>query len=307
LTSPCWRDISQSNGIAIQVQTRLEDSLPELYCNESELREALTNVVFNAVDALPRGGLITLSARAITQANSSNADRKPTHVVLEVSDNGIGMDEMTRQRCLEPFFSTKRKRGGSGLGLAMVYGVMERHEGHIEVQSAVNQGTTVSLIFPLREPPKPATADLPGAAKAAPSLRILCIDDEPLLRKLLKEILEYHHHEVQTADGGQAGLDAFHQGRSRGQPFDAVITDLGMPDVNGRQVAEKIKAESPNTPVIMLTGWGTMLEEDGEGMGNVDAILSKPPRLNDLVDTLVKLTGPASPTDKSCSQRYSTC
>jgi CheY-like chemotaxis protein len=108
---------------------------------------------------------------------------------------------------------------------------------------------------------------------------------------LLKEILEFEHHEVQVADGGRAGLDAFQDARNRNKPFDAVITDLGMPDVNGRQVAEKIKAASPRTTVIMLTGWGAMLQERGQEASLVDAILSKPPRPSELVQTLTRLAG----------------
>src|SRR6266850_1975175 len=289
LTSPCWRDIPQGRGIIIQVETHFADSLPELYCNESEVREALTNVVLNAVDALPKGGMIILSTRTVSLASPPNTDRKPTHLVLEVRDNGIGMDEKVRQRCLEPFFSTKQHQGGSGLGLAMVYGTMERHDGTIEVQSELNKGTGVRLIFPLREPPKSSDAAGPAAEQAGASLRILCIDDEPLLRELLKEILEFHQHEVETADGGRSGLDAFQNARVLGQPFDVVITDLGMPDVNGRQVVEKIKADSPGTAVIMLTGWGAMLEERGEGVDKVDALLSKPPRANELIETLTKV------------------
>ncbi len=260
LTSPCWRDIPQGKGLAIQVKTCFVDPLPELYCNESEVREALTNIVLNAVDALPKGGQIVFSTRSVTLGNPTeqNATAR-THLVVEVSDNGIGMDEMTRQRCLEPFFSTKRQRGGSGLGLAMVYGVMARHEGHIEVESELAKGTTIRLIFPFRDPPRPQrTEALPGSRLAGP-LHLLCIDDEPLLRELLKEVLEFYRHRVEVADGGEAGLQAFQKANTRGEPFDAVITDLGMPGVNGREVAEKIKTQSPKTPVIMLTGWGSML------------------------------------------------
>ena len=304
LTSPCWQDIPQGQGIAIQVRTEFQDTLPELYSNESELREALTNVVLNAVDALPQGGLITVSTRAVCPADPVNGNRKPTHVILEVRDNGIGMDETTRKRCLEPFFSTKRQCGGSGLGLAMVYGAMERHEGHIEIESELNKGTNIRLIFPLRQPPALKAAGPAGPARAGSSLRLLCIDDEPLLRELLKEILEFYHHEVETADGGQAGLDAFRKAKALGKPFDAVITDLGMPDMNGRQVAEQIKADSPASPVIMLTGWGAMMDENGEGVDKVDALLSKPPRVNELIETLTKVTGVVTARNTSFFHRY---
>jgi signal transduction histidine kinase/DNA-binding NarL/FixJ family response regulator len=304
MTRPCWRDIPQGQGLAIQLETRFADGLPELYGNESELREALTNVVLNAVDALPQGGVITLSTRAVTLGGTPDQDSKPTHVFLEVSDNGIGMDEATRQRCLEPFFSTKRQRGGSGLGLAMVYGAMERHEGHIEIQSELNKGTSIRLILPVRErPPAPNLTDVIPTADCVP-LRILCIDDEPLLRELLKEILEFYHHHAVTADGGKAGLEMFSEALHSGQAFDVVMTDLGMPDVNGRQVAEEIKAHSPETPVIMLTGWGNMLEERGEKVPQVDAILTKPPRVTELLEALSKVTGRSAPRETSFFQRY---
>ncbi len=297
LTSPCWRDIPQSHGLAVQVQTKLEEPLPDLYCNESELREALTNLVLNAVDALPQGGLITLSARTVSQGAVPSEAGKPTHVGLEVADNGIGMDEKTRQRCLEPFFSTKRQRGGSGLGLAMVYGTVERHDGRIEIQSEVNRGTTIRLILPLREPPRPKQAAPVNGSRQPARLKVLCVDDEPLLRDLLKEVLEYYQHQVETADGGQPGLDLFHRAQTEGHPFDVVITDLGMPGINGREVAERIKAAAPQTAIIMLTGWGTMLEEKGENVTQVDAVLSKPPRVNELIETLAKVTGSVVPND----------
>jgi signal transduction histidine kinase/ActR/RegA family two-component response regulator len=305
LTSPCWRDIPQGKGTVIHIKTTFEEPLPKLYCNESELREAMTNIILNSVDAMPQGGQIVISGRAVSLPSLPGQEKnKCTHIVLEFSDNGVGMDEGTRQRCLEPFFSTKRQRGGSGLGLAMVYGATERHEGHIEIQSEVDKGTTVRLIFPVREIPNAKQDALPAPTGTSASLRLLCIDDEPLLRELLKEILEFYHHDVETADGGEMGLEAFRKARLAGQPFDVVITDLGMPVVDGRQVAEKIKAESPDTPVIMLTGWGTMLEDKGERVPRVDAVLSKPPRVAELVDTLSKVTGFATPRETSFFSRY---
>jgi signal transduction histidine kinase/ActR/RegA family two-component response regulator len=298
LTSPCWRDIPQGHGLAIQVQTRFQDPLPELYCNESELREALTNVLLNAVDALPKGGEILLSARSVTVAPPPGKDgNDQKHLILEISDNGIGMDETTRQRCLEPFFSTKRQRGGSGLGLAMTYGVVERHEGRIEIESELEKGTTVRLLFPLREPTaseEPGRLDAPEPGKP---LHLLCIDDEPLLNELLREIFEFYHHRVETAAGGLAGLKRFRDAIKRGEPFDAVITDLGMPDVSGQEVAERVKAESPKTPVILLTGWGSMLQENDEAISKVDATLSKPPRIEELIDAVAKVTGLVPPQE----------
>jgi CheY-like chemotaxis protein len=260
-----------------------------LYANESEIREALTNILLNAVDALPQGGTIHITTRGLHMSPENGEDKKPDRIMVEVRDTGIGMDEKTRQRCLEPFFSTKRSRGGAGLGLAMVYGTVERHDGSIQIESEPGKGTTVRLIFPVRQAPASSHTETSGTPKDIKSLRILCIDDEPLLRELLKELLEYSRHLVETADGGQAGLDRFEAARTQGKPFDVVITDLGMPYVDGRQVAERIKVNSPDTPVILLTGWGAMLDEKEGVMSHVNAVLSKPPRVTELNETVARV------------------
>jgi CheY-like chemotaxis protein/anti-sigma regulatory factor (Ser/Thr protein kinase) len=271
------------------MRTEFALNLPELAGIETEAREAITNLILNAVDALPNGGKITVRTRVITKhANGNGKEPHPTHVIVEVCDNGVGMDEDTRKRCLEPFFSTKGKRG-TGLGLSMVYGVMERHEGIIEIDSEVGQGSTFRLIFPVREPPKKGAAAHDKAVSTQP-LQILYIDDEPLLRALLKELLERDGHKVQVSDNGQSGIEAFRKARQRGHPFDVVITDLGMPYLDGRQVAKALKLESPTTPIIMLTGWGTIMKEDGSAPEQVDSILSKPPRSRELRETLFRLT-----------------
>ena len=290
LTSPRWQDIPLGQGIVIKVEPDFERDLPKLYANESDLREALTNLLLNSVDALPSGGKITISTRAVATKAESAAPSKPSHIRIEVRDNGMGMTEEARQRCLEPFFSTKRMRGGAGLGLAMVYGMVERHYGKIQVESTLGIGSCMRLILPLRAPPATRTTTNAQPVAPVPRRRILCIDDEPLLRELLKEILEFQQHHVETADGGQAGIDAFQAARKRGEPFDVVITDLGMPHVDGRQVAQSVKTETPWTPIIMLTGWGTMLKEEGNIPPQVDAVVTKPPKLADLLEALAKVT-----------------
>ena len=294
LTSPCWHDIPESHGVAIQVQSRFDQFLPSLYCNEFEIREALTNIILNSVDAMPRGGLITLGARSVSLSDTLGRNGKATHVILEVSDNGIGMDENTRQHCLEPFFSTKRLRGGSGLGLAMVYGTAQRHRGRIEIESEVNKGTTVRLILPLSPPPQSNAVPAGQAAQPNRSLRVLFIDDEPMLREMIEEVLSFHQHQVELAEGGEAGVAMFDRAKAKGQPFDVVITDLGMPGMDGKQVAERVKASSPKTPVILLTGWGMMLDKESQGMSNVDALMNKPPRVDDLLQVLAKVLRPAA-------------
>ncbi len=262
-----------------------DPNLPEIIGTESELREGLTNLIFNAVDAMPRGGIITLRTRVGAWAYARGGSKTPSHVVLEVIDSGVGMDEETRKHCLEPFFSTKGQLG-TGLGLAMVYGVVQRHDGAIEIDSAPGKGTTMRLIFPVREATETAFIEGPAAAVTVPSMRILFIDDEPLLRELLKEILECDGHQVHVADSGQSGLDAFRAAKKDGKPFDAVITDLGMPHLDGRQLAQILKKESPSTPIIMMTGWATLMKGEEDLPLHVDGVLNKPPRITELQETL---------------------
>jgi CheY-like chemotaxis protein len=289
LTRPRWHDMPQNHGVVVKVTTALAETLPDLYANESEFRETLTNLLLNAIDALPKGGTIQIATKAVTDTTEFFGGSAPTKILLEVQDDGIGMDETTRQRCLEPFFSTKRDRGGSGLGLAMVYGMVERHQGTIEVESELEKGTTMRLIFPVRSAPAAGDDTHHTTILSRKALRILCIDDEPLLRELLKELLEFEAHCVTTADGGQAGLDAFLTAKAAGHPFDVVVTDLGMPHVDGRKVAQGMKEASPETPIILLSGWGSMMNEKGDHPTHVDTILSKPPRPAELHETILKV------------------
>ncbi len=287
MTRPRWRDISQERGITIEVETDFTAGAPELLGIQSEIREALTNLVLNAVDALPRGGKITIRTRVNCGASLQDSAKRSTFVTLEVSDSGIGMSEETRSRCLEPFYSTKGTRG-TGLGLAMVYGVMERHEGKIEIDSEPGKGSTFRLIFPVRKAADATDVEKDDGKPSAP-LHLLCIDDEPLLRELLKELLVRDGHSVEVRDNGKAGVEAFLQAKQCDKPFDAVITDLGMPYFDGRQVAKMIKGESPTTPVILLTGWGAFMKQDREVPSQVDGVLSKPPRSREIREALKRL------------------
>jgi signal transduction histidine kinase/ActR/RegA family two-component response regulator len=277
LTSARWRDLPQERGIVIDVRTELASGLPKLLGTESDIRDALTNLIFNAVDAMPEGGTLTLRTRQTVQS-----------VELEVRDTGAGMDEETRRRCFEPFFTTKGERG-TGMGLAMVYGMVQRHDAQIDIESAPGVGTTVRLQFKAA-PSAPATAAKPAATRPHRPLNLLVIDDDPLVAQSLLHVLHHEGHTVTTADGGQAGIDAFAAASSEARVFDVVMTDLGMPYVDGRAVAAAIKALSPRTPVLLLTGWGQRLSTEQTVPEHVDRLLSKPPKLADLSAALAELT-----------------
>lgn len=274
LTRARWRDMPQQAGISIDVVLDLGDPLTPVFVMEGEIRDALTNLVLNAVDAMPEGGTLSLLTRQETQADGT------AQVVLEVRDSGIGMDAETQRRCLEPFFTTKGQRG-SGLGLAMVYGCMQRHGAEIHVESAPGVGTTIRLVFPAHREPAPADGAAPAPSSPVRALKILLVDDDPLLLRSLSETLAADGHSVVSAAGGSEGIAVFRAALSA-QVFDVVITDLGMPEVDGRSVAAAVKAASPTTPVVMLTGWGRRMQEEGECPPHVDHLLSKPPRLEAL-------------------------
>jgi len=289
LTRPRWRDLPQRDGISIQIQRELEPELPLLLSDPSEFREALINLVFNAVDALPQGGSITFVTRSFNRPASEQNGDPERQLQVEVRDNGIGMDEKTRQRCLEPFFSTKAQRGGTGLGLAMVYGMTQRHDGSVEIDSTPGTGTCIRLTFPIRRKTPPTGRGALPQAKQKRSLNILCIDDDEKVRQLLNDCLTHFQHRVMVAAGGKDGVELFRAAMREKQPYEVVITDLGMPDIDGHHVARTIKAESPNTLIIMMTGWGAIMKEDGEKAPEVNAVVGKPPNMQELNDLLLRM------------------
>jgi CheY-like chemotaxis protein/anti-sigma regulatory factor (Ser/Thr protein kinase) len=272
--------MAQKRGTVIQLRKDFAPDLPAVAGVESEIREALTNLVLNAVDSMPDGGTLTLRTNISAGSGKQQVD-------IEVTDTGIGMDEETRRRCLEPFFTTKGERG-TGLGLAMVYGVTQRHSAELLLESTRGVGTCIRMRFPTTGVSTDETE--PSSSEAIPSRRrILIVDDDPLLIKSLRDTLEADGHAVIAAHGGQEGINLFQAAEDRREPFAVVITDLGMPYVDGRKVASAIKAASSSTPVILLTGWGQRIVADGEIPPHVNHVLSKPPKLRELRAALAKV------------------
>jgi signal transduction histidine kinase/CheY-like chemotaxis protein len=273
LTEPKWRLQAQANGRTIAVTADFT-ARPIVTGEESALREVLTNLIFNAVDAMPEGGAITLT--------TSTEDHR---AVVRVRDSGTGMTEAVRQRCLEPFFSTKGEQG-TGLGLSMVYGIIERHRGKLEIESAAGQGTTFIIQLPLAE--EMPLAQLAGAvsanAKSKSSLDVLIVDDEERVREVLVTYLRCDGHRVATAASGREALEKF-----RRCPFDLVVVDRVMPEMSGEQTARFIRQLNPSVPVIMLTGFGTLIEVTGSEPQAVDIVLSKPITSETLRTTIRKL------------------
>ena len=272
LTQPKWKDQAQANGATVEVVLDLE-AVPPVAGEESALREVLTNLIFNAVDAMPAGGTLTLRTRCSGDT-----------AVLEVADTGTGMSEEVRQRCLEPFFSTKGERG-TGLGLSMVFGIVQRHSGALDLRSAPGKGTAFIITLPLQDA-APVSIATAAARPAQRPLRVLVVDDEAPVRDTLAAVLAADGHEVTLATNGAEGLRSFGAGK-----FDLVITDKAMPVMNGDQMAAAIKKVAPATPIILLTGFG-LFHEKAE-FPDVDVLTSKPIRIPTLRDAIATATQPA--------------
>lgn len=269
LTQPKWRDQALADGRTIAFHLELE-KIPTIAGNAAELRETLTNLIFNSVDAMPEGGTITARTRPAE-------DR----VIFELTDPGIGMSEEVRTHCLEPFFSTKGDKG-TGLGLSMVFGVIKRHEGELEIESHSGQGTTFRISFPSEVRTFRSAADPAGSATR--SLRVLVVDDEPVPRDVVSKYLCASGHKVVAAKAGTEALQNFQQGA-----FDLVITDHAMPQMNGAQLAQLIKAKRPQQPVLMLTGYSDPLLARETTPAMVDLLLPKPISQHDLQTAIAKL------------------
>jgi signal transduction histidine kinase/ActR/RegA family two-component response regulator len=299
LTRPKWGAESQQRGAMIDLQAELAADLPDIMGAEPEIRDALTNLLFNALDAMPNGGKLAVR----TYTRPGGAQKVDDTACVEIQDSGTGMDAETQRRCLEPFFTTKGERG-TGLGLAMVYGMVQRHSADIEIDSDIGRGTTVRLVFPisrLRMIPGEGLRPLQAMPRR---LKLLIVDDDPLLIQSLRDALERDGHTIVAADSGQAGVDAFRRSLRQEFAFDVVITDLGMPYMDGRQVAAAIKNASPATPVILLTGWGQRMLAEQDIPPHVNRVMSKPPRLHDLRAALADLTEPADITSELQEQAY---
>lgn len=326
LTRPRWETFKQAGGATITVVVVSEASLWVAGC-PAELREVLTNLIFNAVDAMPQGGTLTVrtwqESRSEEQGTGSSREtfiedqieNLPSpgvhgYCCFSVQDTGTGISPTVRQRLFEPFFTTKGERG-NGLGLSVAFGIVSRYNGQISVDSHENQGTTFTVRLPAIAAPgeseskhhkadireqkpeiKNQVNDSKCKTKNSP-LHILVVEDEESIRRFLNASLtRLGHRAVVTADAHQA-LAAFRQER-----FDVVLTDLGLPGLDGLQLARIIAGESPQMPVILLTGWGDQINAEHQTVEGVRQVLGKPVSLDTLETALAEVIG--QPTPENC-------
>jgi signal transduction histidine kinase len=270
-TTPKWKAKARATGTTIEVLTDFTE-VPQIFACAPELRESLTNLIFNAVDAMPSGGTITVGTRS-----------DGPNVRIDVTDTGTGMTEEQAARCLEPFFSTKGEKG-TGLGLAVVYGIIQRHGGTITIQSEVGKGTTFSLLLPATDQ-KAVVSETNEQPAVNRTLNILVVDDQEIICELIAAHLSADGHEAVTVSDSSEALARFEAGT-----FDLIITDQSMPGLSGEQLARKIKERKAGTHVIMLTGFGDDLLTNGKPPEGIDRILSKPVSSEDLRRAIFEAT-----------------
>jgi PAS domain S-box-containing protein len=260
-----WHDDAGMKGITISIEKALS-SLPAVRGNPSELREVFVNLLNNAIDALPGGGII----RIRTGVAAGNA-------VVTVEDTGVGMHKETRNKIFDPFFTTKGVQA-AGLGMSVCYGIIRRHNGTITVDSVENRGTICCLTFPACAGSMKENKQEDALPVKPRKARILVVEDEDEVRELLKDILTDGGHEVAFASDGQKGLALFQE-----KTFDLVFTDLGMPGMSGWEVAEQIKRLSGETPVALITGWEVKQKKQELKSKGVDVVLKKPFRVEEIL------------------------
>jgi PAS domain S-box-containing protein len=271
LTAPRWRDAAQAERRPISLHVEAHGH-PTILGSAARLRELLTNLIFNAVDALPTGGTIRL--RVVAEGGQG---------IIEVVDSGLGMSAEVQARVFEPFFTTKGE-SGTGLGLAMVFGIVEQHGGQITVRSALGDGTTFRITLPLVDASVAAEPAPKSAVRLATPrpLRVLAVDDEPMMTKAVVRMLKPSGHLVSVAASGEEALQKLAE-----QTFDVVVSDMGMgAGMDGWELADQVRSRWPNVRFLLATGWGAAMDPGEARTRGVEAVLSKPYHPVDLLQAL---------------------
>lgn len=272
ITRPRWKNCAEASNIHITLHLHIESNAMVMG-DDSELREVLVNMVFNAIDAMPEGGTLSLTTRVAGDS-----------VIIKVLDTGVGMYPEVRTRIFDPFFTTKGK-AGLGLGLAVSFGIIRRHGGNIEVESQYGKGTEFRITLPVAkigesvkqveevETVAPAVSNSAPVVQTAekPRTRMLVVDDEDFVRELIGEILEDEHCDVHLAESGSAALSVFSE-----MEFDAVFTDIGMPGMSGWELAREIRQINASIPIAVITGWGEAVGSHEQKEARVNWVVPKP-------------------------------
>ena len=272
ITRTRWQNEARAEGLNVDVTLNAEQG-----CftrgSASELREVFVNLIVNAVDAMPQGGSLTICCK-------KTGDR----LRLRFADAGTGMNEEVRERVFEPFYTTKGVKG-TGLGLAVSYGIIERHQGLISVESKLGTGTTFYIDLPVAAPDELSAEAIKQDAQTA-TLSILVVDDEEFVRETLADMLTDLNHKVVTAHGGGEALE-----KVATQDFDLVFTDLAMPEMDGWETARAIRKRRPELPVVLVTGYGATAQPPSGELDLVAGIIGKPFDFDQVTGTIARVCG----------------
>jgi PAS domain S-box-containing protein len=282
ITRPRWEEKKIRAGLPLQLELDL-GSVPVVMGRPAELNEVVTNLILNAIDAMPKGGTLRLRTRA-------QDDR---HIVLTVTDTGTGMTEDVRRRIFDPFFTTKGDEG-TGLGLPVSYSIVKRHGGEMRVDSRPGEGTTFTVVLPIGTSTANETAvEIPVALRRRG--RILLVDNDPQVMTILGEMLgDAGHHVVPVASGAEA-VRVFVPGG-----FDLVMTNIGMAGMNGWELAERLRARDAHIPLMFITGWGLQEQDQARARGlGISALLFKPVRPTELHNSVQAALGATRGTPSS--------
>ncbi len=269
---------------SVRIETDLAP-VPPVSGDPLGLREAFGHLIVNAVESVPEKGIVRVTTRI-----------EDGQAVVAITDTGTGMTPATQVRIFEPFFTTKP--GATGLGMCLAHGIVSRHGGQIEVDSGLGRGTTVRVTFPseglTRASTKPVAPSRMSVGPTSSPARCLVVDDDAQVRDMIRDILSNAGHKVVVAHDGADGVERFKADSS----FDVIITDLAMPKLNGLQLARVCKTLRPNVPVVMLTGWGVLLTEEELSEHGVDEVLSKPVRMDQVINTIAAVRARASGVER---------
>jgi signal transduction histidine kinase/CheY-like chemotaxis protein len=266
MTRPRWQQRQDIHAIRFILETACS---AQIMGDAVELREVLVNLVYNAVDAMPHGGLIRMCVREAIGK-----------VIISVSDTGTGMSPEVKSRIFDPFFTTKGN-GGTGMGLAVSFGIIRRHEGVIEVECEEGRGTTFRITLPPALGIKPLSTcpklESVGALKDPEKVKVLVVDDEATVRDLLVDALEMEGYEVITAEDGKTALELY---TSSDEQFDAIFTDIGMKEMSGWELVIAVRQRCSEIPIAIISGWGDAISAEQQREMKTDWVVAKPFDIN---------------------------
>jgi CheY-like chemotaxis protein len=255
----------------------LPADLPMALADANQLESAVLNLAINARDAMPGGGRLTIAARSVRLTSADLADSDNAlpgeYVEVSVADTGVGMAPEVRAKVFDPFFTTKPLGQGTGLGLSMIYGFVQQSHGHVRLESQENAGTTVRLYLPMHEGSAlDATVEDTGGAPVGAGETVLVVEDDPSVRLLVMQVLaELGYDAIETADG-RAAVPVLESDRT----IDLVVTDVGLPGLNGRQIAEIARQHRPDLPILFITGYAEQAADQAQFLEAGMEILAKP-------------------------------